>query len=302
MNAKRYIITGCYGASFGAVLGIAIWSLTLLLTITPKNNLGIGADGYAKANNQLARIRAKSLYDQAVAIDPYYIEASKNKGLIGVDPYYIDTTRVYRLTKPNSDKIAGIIFGQIQADHRDTAKKTFDLIENVDTRWDVLFLLEQKIRGLIEKGDDLAKETIDFIHSNIPSPDDEIKRDLMIILGQSYHLLGNKEKAMLAFKEAANLYFIVEKNKKSDLDKATPDSDKFKSVVSEYVSRGEKKIFQTGKIILFPVVFGSFGFILSIILRPALEAFGRAVLAPSIAKILRSEEMMAELEKKESVK
>jgi tetratricopeptide (TPR) repeat protein len=44
----------------------------------------------AKAYNQLARIRAdqgrleqsKSLYDQAVAIDPYYIEATANKGLI----------------------------------------------------------------------------------------------------------------------------------------------------------------------------------------------------------------------------
>ncbi len=44
----------------------------------------------AKAYNQLARIRAeqgrwqqsKSLYDRAVAIDPYYIEATANKGLI----------------------------------------------------------------------------------------------------------------------------------------------------------------------------------------------------------------------------
>jgi tetratricopeptide (TPR) repeat protein len=44
----------------------------------------------AKAYNQLARIRAdqgrleqsKSLYDRAIAIDPYYIEATANKGLI----------------------------------------------------------------------------------------------------------------------------------------------------------------------------------------------------------------------------
>lgn len=44
----------------------------------------------AKAYNQLARIRAdqgrveqsKSLYDQAIAIDPYYIEATANKGLL----------------------------------------------------------------------------------------------------------------------------------------------------------------------------------------------------------------------------
>jgi tetratricopeptide (TPR) repeat protein len=44
----------------------------------------------AKAYNQLARIRAdqgrleqsKSLYDRAIAIDPYYIEATANKGLV----------------------------------------------------------------------------------------------------------------------------------------------------------------------------------------------------------------------------
>lgn len=302
-SAKKFFITGCYGASLGAVVGMAIWSLSLLFPIPPDGDFrSTKAYNKAVAYNRLGRFdtnlntmqQAKRTYEQAAAMDPYYIEATSYHSS------YIDGINAYRATKPSSEIMTGIIYGQIQVGHREAAQKTFDLIGDVDSRIDVLFLLVQKVRslGTGEREEELAKKTIDFVHANIPSKEDENKRDLMFIVGLRYSRLGDGEKALQSFNQAARLYTIVEQKEKAEQEKDGPDSNKKDMLVSASYDRAEDKKFYTGKTILFPLLFGSLGFIFSIILRPALEAFGKAILAPSIAKILKSEEMLTELEKK----
>jgi len=283
---KKIIKTGLLGAIIGAIIGTATMLGIVLLS---------DSNRFAKKIDE---------YELWTRLDPYHIEATSNKGIKSL---YSDDT-------PEGN----IILRQIMISDYEGAENTFNMIEQLDEKWLLLFdiIKNDRLRHLFDSTANEKSEAltlIDFFLKIIPSHDWPNKLDFLTKLGdlcinfrlidKAKQLLREASKELNAPKQALNLAKNNIKNsqvKKEQPYKHAVQIQKSMPLEKFQEASNTERItdtFELGKFVLFPIIFSAVGFLISILLKPGLEVLGKTVIAPAIAEILGSKNMLNELKK-----
>lgn len=271
---KPLLYTGAFGSLVGAILGLAVWLGIQLFSTTEDRNFAVQ---FYRGEESLKAVGSLSPGGRDDAVAELVVAA-----LRGGDPRY------------EAVAVGAIVYGQFLARDLDAARSTFGLLSKPDERWDALFYLERQFRG---RGD--AREAAMFLRSLMPADDARRSRLLMTLLGTQYLKANAAGDARLAFREAARFHTLAGDDPKLSANAKTGEDASKRRLLSEN-QESLHQGFTLGRLAILSIFLAVLGFILSIVLKPALEAFGRAVLAPAIASRLRSEEMLRELKRAES--
>jgi tetratricopeptide (TPR) repeat protein len=258
---KKILALGLYGALIGAILGIAILSATYLLS-------------------------------DSIEYQEETIVTTEDSKSVSYDDRNSSESKIV---------IAFLKLGEVGE-----ATKFFNSIDEPNKKWGVLYFLVRDASYIYRVSEGQINEKnitsfLEFILKLMPTDDNEKRLDLLISIGNQYLEIQRKEEAKALFNNAAELLSKIKTdNEASESHNLKYSAQKNKiNKANSYAAAHQSASMpiSLGKIVLVPIFFGALGFIFSVILKPALEAFGRTIIAPAIAKIIRSDGMMKEVMK-----
>jgi len=207
-----------------------------------------------------------------------------------------------------------IITAYLALDHFDKAKSFIDQEKDKAVRGRILSAVLKRYMFILKsywvgddssprgwKADPRARKAVEFVASMAPVNDPESDYFLAILLARAYKEYGEMEEATRWLDVAVEARRITTARVKSASTTSAKSVQKSTAAkgrtAPEKVSGGGLSL---GGSIVLSAILGAIGFVLAVILKPGLEAYGKCVVGRAIAEITKNPEILRHLSPKDT--